>query len=58
LEFDADNDGKLSKEELLKFGEEMGRRRAAEEGPGGERRGPGADRPNNGERPERPKRPE
>ena len=51
LEFDADKDGKLSPAELLKFGEEMGRRRAAEEGPGG-------DRPDDDGRPERPKRPE
>jgi len=61
MEFDADKDGKLSREELLKFGEEMGRRRAAEEGSGGNRRGPGGpggDRPNDEERPERLKRPE
>lgn len=51
LEFDADKDGKLSQEELLKFGEEMGRRRAEEESSGGAR-------PNDGERPVRPKRPE
>ena len=48
---DADKDGKLSQEELLKFGEEMGRRRMAEEGPDG-------DRPNDEGRSERPKRPE
>ena len=47
----ADKDGKLSQEELLKFGEEMGRRRMAEEGPDG-------DRPNDEGRSERPKRPE
>ena len=51
MEFDADKDGKLSQEELLKFGEEMGRRRMAEEGPDG-------DRPNDEGRSERPKRPE
>ena len=55
MEFDADKDGKLSKEELLKFAEDMGRRPPPEGGPpeGG---------PGNGERPdekgERPRRPE
>lgn len=47
LEFDADKDGKLSKEELSKLAEQLGR------GPGG----PGGGRPGDGE-PRRPQRPE
>lgn len=40
LEFDADKDGKLNKDELVKFAEDMARRRQ-QGGPGGEGRGPG-----------------
>lgn len=65
LQFDADDDGKLSRDELLEFAQEMGQRgprgaggpgnRDSEErGPEG--RGPGGDR-RGGERPERPARP-
>ena len=59
MEFDADKDGKLSKDELKKFAEEMGRRRGnpppRRGGPDGP---PGGDRPGAGERPERPRSPE
>lgn len=66
MEFDADKDGKLSKEELLKFAEDMARRRGPG-GPGGEGRAPGGrgpegrgpgGRPQGEDRPDRPQRPE
>ncbi|MBI2479857.1 MAG: hypothetical protein HYV60_14855 [Planctomycetia bacterium] len=51
MRFDADDDGKLNREELTKFFQEMGRRRSGEGNPQG--RGPeGGDRP--GGRPQRP----
>lgn len=70
MTFDADKDGKLSKEELLKFAQEMirrgppGRGPEGRGGPGGpgERGGPGVGRgarPDaGGERPRRPARPD
>jgi len=51
MEFDADKDGKLSREELLKFAEEMASRR----GPGGRGRRP--DEGGEGQRERRPARP-
>jgi hypothetical protein len=50
MQFDADNDGKLSKEELSKMAEEIGRGfgRRGDQGPRGE----------GGDRPQRPARPE
>lgn len=64
LQFDANGDGMLDKDELLKFAEEMGRR-AGGPGGGGERgpgrRGPGGrpggDRPDNDGDQKRPERP-
>jgi hypothetical protein len=60
MRFDIDADGKLSKEELVRFSVEMGRRRGRPPGPDGAR-GPGrpdGDRPREGrgegERPQRP----
>ena len=64
MEFDADKDGKLSKEELLKFAEDMRNHRPPEGGPRDGGRGPGGRQPNEGnrsgdsERSERPRRPE
>ena len=65
MEFDADEDGKLSKEELLKFAQEMVQRgpgRGPEAGgrPGGRGGRPEGDRGERGGRPERerPSRPE
>ena len=71
MEFDADQDGKLSKDELQKFIADFVQRHPGPGGPeggpgggvgrpgGGPRGGPGAGRPNEGgERPERPRRPE
>ena len=56
MEFDADKDGKLSKDELQKFAEDFAKRHAGPGGPpdhhGG---GPG---PNDGEGGQRPQRPE
>lgn len=52
MEFDVNNDGKLSRDELTKFAEEFAKR----QGPGG-RGGPEAG-PNGNGRPERPRRPE
>lgn len=56
LEFDADGDGKLSREELTKFGDEMGRRRVQGDagGPGGREGGPGGRNGGEGKRPQRP----
>lgn len=51
MRFDADKDGKLSREELAKFAAEMGRRRGGQGGPGG-RPGQGDDRSSG--RPQRP----
>lgn len=60
MEFDADKDGKLNREELTQFAKSMAERRGGPGGPpdgqGGPGRGPG-DRPE-GDRPERPRRPE
>lgn len=57
MTFDADGDGKLSRAELTKFAEDVGRRRGGEGGPGGR----GGDRPPQGGRGdrggERPRRP-
>ncbi len=64
LEIDADKDGKLSKDELRKFAEDMASRRGGPGGPGGgpgdqgRPRGEGDRPPSEDERPERPKRPE
>ncbi len=52
MSFDADKDGKLSQQELARFAEEMQRNPP----PGGPRDPAG--RPNDEERPERPRRPE
>jgi collagen type III alpha len=54
MRFDADGDGKLNREELTKFAQEMGRRRAGEGNPQGRggRDADGGDRP--GGRPQRP----
>ena len=58
MEFDADKDGKLSQDELLKFAEEFHKRHPGPRGPhGGGPDGPGRDEPNENERPERPRRP-
>ena len=56
MEFDADNDGKLSPDELKKFAEEIGRHHG---GPP-PRRGDGPDDggPNDNEAPQRPRRPD
>ena len=63
MSFDADGDGKLDRNELMKFSQEMAARRmrggpGGPDGPrgGGPRRGPPPD--GDGERPERPRRPE
>jgi hypothetical protein len=52
MQFDADGDEKLSREELMKFAQEMGRRRAAQGGPGGDRRPDDVDRPGRPQRPD------
>jgi hypothetical protein len=53
MRFDADGDEKLDREELMKFAQEMGRRRGAGNAPGRGDRGPdGGDRPDG--RPQRP----
>jgi hypothetical protein len=59
MEFDADKDGKLNRDELMKFAENIPQMRRGSEGPGGpgggsRPGGPDGDRP----RPERPARPE
>lgn len=58
MEFDADKDGKLNREELMQFAKSMAERRGGPGGPpdGQGGRGPG-DRPE-GDRPERPRRPD
>ncbi len=57
MEFDADKDGKLNREELTQFAKSMAERRGGPpDGQGGPGRGPG-DRPE-GDRPERPRRPD
>ena len=69
MEFDADKDGKLSRDELKKFAEDFARHHAGPPGgPGGEGgagRGPngpngpaGGGGSNEGQRSERPRRPE
>ena len=64
LEFDADKDGKLSKDELQKFVDDFVQRHAGPGGPDGGGRGgagspPGGGRPNeSGDRSERPRRPD
>ena len=66
MKFDADGDGKLDREELTKFAEEIQQMRVGPGGrggpggPGGERGGPGGrgERGPGGERPQRPQRPE
>lgn len=71
LEFDADKDGKLSKDELQKFIDDFVKRHSGAGGPGGAGGGArggagggpngpgGGGRPDEGgERPERPRRPE
>lgn len=55
LSFDADKDGKLSKEELRKLAEQVGRRRGGEGRPDG---GPRGGRGQGGDRPARPARPD
>ena len=58
FEFDADKDGKLSKDELQKFIGDFMKHTPGSGGPSGEG-GPGGGRPNQGgERSERPRRPE
>lgn len=62
MRFDADADGKLSKEELIKFATEMGNRQGRPPGPDGRGPRPDGDRPpgdrprgeGEGDRPERP----
>lgn len=54
MQFDANKDGKLSREELLKFAEDFVQNRPGPGGPGG----PAGAGPNESGRPERPKRPE
>ena len=64
MEFDADKDGKLSKDELQKFVDDFVKHHAGPGGPGGGGRGgaagpPGGGSPNEGgDRSERPRRPE
>ena len=60
LEFDADKDGKLSKDELQKFVDDFVQRHAGPGGPdGGAGSPPGGGRPNeSGDRSERPRRPD
>ena len=61
MRFDADGDQKLSHDELMKFAEEMGRRRGGRPPEGGPERGrPEGDRPDaaRDEEDERPRRPE
>ena len=59
MEFDANKDGKLSKTELRKFVEDFEKHHAGPGGPEGERPdGPGNGSPDDGAKPERPKRPE
>ena len=59
MEFDADKDGKLSREELMKFAEDFAKHRPAPGG-GPPRGNPGGPENNSGEggRSERPRRPE
>lgn len=55
MRFDADGDEKLSRDELMKFAQEMGRRRAGQGGPDGR----GGRRPEDGDRAgRRPQRPD
>ena len=59
MEFDADNDGKLSKNELMKFAEELHRHPPGPGGPpGGGPDGREADGGDDDRRPHRPKRPD
>jgi hypothetical protein len=51
MEFDANNDGKLSKVELMKFAEEFGKHHP---GPGENGTGPGANDADGSQRPKRP----
>ena len=60
FEFDADRDGKLSKEELTKFAEDFEQHHRGPGGPprdGGEGR-PGGPGPRDDKEPQRPKRPD
>lgn len=55
MQFDADNDGKLNRDELARFAEDFARMRGGPGGPGG---GPGGNSQGDSSRTERPRRPE